>query len=181
MLPTDVMDMEVNWLEEQGKDKTVARVINIITTKQHVNARAETKEVLKLLRKRRKLLLIDNILCRIIYGKSAVQIVVPTHLRQLVMNKFYNDSDHSDQLKTWISCKCSFFWPGMQNMIETHVGSCTTCSSNTHSSSEDTSTEYDLELSDDDDDTCKVGISLRPLHKHWHARMLQVHYPEYID
>ena len=33
VLPTNVMDMEVNWSEEQGKDKTVARVINIITTK----------------------------------------------------------------------------------------------------------------------------------------------------
>ena len=97
VLPTDVMDMEVNWSEEQGKDKTVARVINIIITKQHINALAETKEVLKLfLRKRRKLLLIDNILCRIIHGKSAVQIVVPTHLRQLVMNKFHNDNDHPD-------------------------------------------------------------------------------------
>ena len=96
VLPADVMDMEVNWSEEQGKDKTVARVINIITTKQHVNARAETKEVLKLLRKRRKLLLIDNILCRIIHGKSAVQIVMPTHLHQLVMNKFHNDNDHLD-------------------------------------------------------------------------------------
>ena len=162
--------------------KTVTHVSNIITTKQHVNARAETKEVLKLLRKRRNLLLIDNILCRIIHGKSAVQIIVPTHLRQLVMNKFHNDSDHSDQLKTWISCNGSFFWPGMQNMIKTHVGSCTTCSSSTHSSSEDTSTLYDSELTNDDDnDGCKVGISLRPLHKHWHARMFQVLYPEYID
>ena len=76
----------------------------------------------------------------------------------------------------------------MQNAINTHVVSCTTCSSSTHSSSEDTSTVYDSELSDDDDDGddddddgCKVGISLRSLHKHWHARMLQVHYPEYID
>ena len=77
----------------------------------------------------------------------------------------------------------------MQNTINTHVGSWTTCSSSTHSSSEDTSTVYDSELSDDDDDDYdddddgeyKVGISLRPLHKHWHARMLQVHYPEYID
>ena len=180
MLPTDGMNMEVNWPEEQRKDNTVSRVINIIDTKQHVNERAETKEVLKLLRKRRKLLLIDNILCRIIHGKSAVQIVVPTHLRQLVMNKFHNDIDHPDELKTWISCKGSYFWTGMQNTIYTHVSSCTTCSSSTHSSSEDTSTVYDSELSDDDDG-CKVGISLRPLHKHWHARMFQVYYPEYID
>ena len=43
MLPTDGMNMEVNWSEEQRKDKTVARVITIIDTEQHVNARAETK------------------------------------------------------------------------------------------------------------------------------------------
>ena len=47
MLPTDKMNMEVNWSEEQRKDKIVARAINIITTKQHVNAQAEAKEVLK--------------------------------------------------------------------------------------------------------------------------------------
>ena len=139
-------------------------LLTLSPQKQHVNPRVETKEVLKLLRKRRKLLLIDNILCRTIHGKSAVQIVVPTHLHQVVMNKFHNDNDHPDQLNTWISCKGSCFWTGMQNMIKTHVGSCTTCNSSTHSSSEDTSTVYDSELSDDDDG-CKVGISLRPLHK----------------
>ena len=33
VLPTDIMNMEANWSEEQRNDKTVARVINIITTK----------------------------------------------------------------------------------------------------------------------------------------------------
>ena len=108
VLTTDVMNMEVSWSEEQRKDKTIARVITIIHTKQHVNARAETKEVLKLLRKRRKLLLVDNILCRITHGKSAVQIVVPTHLRQLVMNKFHNDNDHPTNLRHGYHVKVAF-------------------------------------------------------------------------
>ena len=120
ILPSHGFNIHVDWSDEQKKDKIITRVIEIINKKLHVNHRAETKEVLRILRKRRKLVVVGNILCRSVHGDSHVRIIVPRHLQTMVVHECCNNVNNSEPQEMVTTLQRSFYWPGMQETVDMH-------------------------------------------------------------
>ena len=118
-------DEPVDWQAEQNADRVVSKVIAIISSGTHVNAKKENPPVLRLLRQRKALQIIDNVLYRVTEGKK--QIVLPHHFIDKVLTMAHSDMGHQGRDRTMSLCQNRFYWPGMACDIQEFIEKCDRC------------------------------------------------------
>ena len=126
----------INWMKEQRADPDLTVIIKLIESgqlqkrKQHGK---DTPEVKSLLRIRKSLKLIKDILYRKTYTDNSSskkvqwQLVVPKAYRSRALAGCHDDVGHQGRMRTLSLLRERFFWPGMQADAMQHVMKCTRC------------------------------------------------------
>ena len=60
-------------------------------------------------------------------GELKIRLVVPSHLRDLVVKQFHDYLGHSGSNRTYATARSQYFWPTMAKTIEQYVSKCVTC------------------------------------------------------
>ena len=112
----------INWMKEQRADPNLTVIIKLIESgqlqkrKQHGK---DTPEVKSLLRIRKSLKLVKDILYRKTYTDNSSskkiqwQLVVPKAYRSRALAGCHDDVGHQDRMRTLSLLRERFFWPGM--------------------------------------------------------------------
>ena len=126
----------INWMKEQRADPNLTVIIKLIESgqlqkrKQHGK---DTSEVKSLLRIRKSLKLVKDILYRKTYTDNSSskkvqwQLVVPKAFRSRALAGCHDDVGHQGRMRTLSLLRERFFWPGMQAEAMQHVMKCTRC------------------------------------------------------
>ena len=126
----------INWMKEQRADPNLTVIIKLIESgqlqkrKQHGK---DTPEVKSLLRIRKSLKLVKDILYRKTYTDNSSskriqwQLVVPKAYRSRALAGCHDDVGHQGRMRTLSLLRERFFWPGMQAEATQHVLKCTRC------------------------------------------------------
>ena len=126
----------INWMKEQRADPNLTVIIKLIESgqlqkrKQHGK---DTPEVKSLLRIRKSLKLVKDILYRKTYTDNSSskkvqwQLVVPKAYRSRALAGCHNDVGHQGRMRTLSLLRERFYWPGMQTEAMQHVQQCTRC------------------------------------------------------
>ena len=126
----------INWMKEQRADPNLTVIIKLIESgqlqkrKQHGK---DTPEVKSLLRIRKNLKLVKDILYRKTYTDNSSskkvqwQLVVPKAYRSRALVGCHDDVGHQGRMRTLSLLRERFYWPGMQTEAMQHVQQCTRC------------------------------------------------------
>ena len=126
----------IDWMKEQRADPDLTVIIKLIESgqlqkrKQHGK---DTPEVKSLLRIRKSLKLVKDILYRKTYTDNSSskkvqwQLVVPKAYRSRALTGCHDDVGHQGRMRTLSLLRERFFWPGMQTEAMQHVMKCTRC------------------------------------------------------
>ena len=126
----------INWMKEQRADPNLTVLIKLIESgqlqkrKQHGK---DTPEVKSLLRIRKSLKLVKDILYRKTYTDNSSskkvqwQLVVPKAYRSRALVGSHDDVEHQGRMRTLSLLRERFYWPGMQTEAMQHVQQCTRC------------------------------------------------------
>ena len=126
----------INWMKEQRADPNLTVIIKLIESgqlqkrKQHGK---DTPEVKSLLRIRKGLKLVKDILYRKTYTDNSSskkvqwQLVVPKAYRSRALVGCHDDVGHQGRMRTLSLLRERFYWPGMQTEAMQHVQQCTRC------------------------------------------------------
>ena len=126
----------INWMKEQRADPNLTVIIKLIESgqlqkrKQHGK---DTPEVKSLLRIRKSLKLVKDILYRKTYTDNSSskkvlwQLVVPKAYRSRALAGCHDDVGHQGRMRTLSLLRERFFWPGMQTEAIQHILKCTRC------------------------------------------------------
>ena len=126
----------INWMKEQRADPNLTVIIKLIESgqlqkrKQHGK---DTPEVKSLLRIRKSLKLVKDILYRKTYTDNSSskkvqwQLVVPKAYRSRALAGCHDDVGHQGRMRTLSLLRERFYWPGMQTEAMQHVQQCTRC------------------------------------------------------
>ena len=126
----------INWMKEQRADPNLTVIIKLIESgqlqkrKQHGK---DTPEVKSLLRIRKSLKLVKDILYRKTYTDNSSskkvqwQLVVPKAFRSRALAGCHDDVGHQGRMRTLSLLRERYFWPGMQTEAMQHVLKCTRC------------------------------------------------------
>ncbi len=123
---TVAKNMEVNWGVEQDKDMACRRAKEIIQNSTFVNPRNEERDVLRILRNRKQLMVEGSILFRQA-NEHERRLVVPPHLRQMLISMCHDDMGHQGRDRTLAILSQRFFWPAMKKTVEEYITSCGRC------------------------------------------------------
>ena len=76
-----------------------------------------------------KYIILDNIFHYFSKSDSApiIRLYIPSHLKQLVKEQYYNKNGHMGIEKTYDSIKGKYYWPNMYKELYQHVNSCVIC------------------------------------------------------
>ena len=126
----------IDWIKEQRADPNLTVIIKLIESgqlqkrKQHGK---DTPEVKSLLRIRKSLKLVKDILYRKTYTDNSSskkvqwQLVVPKAYRSRALVGCHDDVGHQGRMRTLSLLRERFYWPGMQTEAMQHVQQCTRC------------------------------------------------------
>ena len=126
----------INWMKEQRADPNLTVIIKLIESgqlqkrKQHGK---DTPEVKSLLRIRKSLKLVKDILYRKTYTDNSSskkiqwQLVVPKAYRSRALAGCHDDVGHQGRMRTLSLLSERFSWPGMQAEAMQNVLKCTRC------------------------------------------------------
>ena len=126
----------INWMREQRADPNLTVIIKLIESGQLQKRKQHGKdapEVKSLLRIRKSLKLVKDILYRKIYTDNSSsrkvqwQLVVPKAYRSRALAGCHDDVGHQGRMRTLSLLRERFFWPGMQAEAMQHVMKCTRC------------------------------------------------------
>ena len=122
----------VDWAIEQSKDITLSRVIYLLKSKynpQTSSLKDETTSVTRYMRDWQKLSFSNNILYRTtsIDGQQVRQLVLPMHLRSVVLKLLHDESGHQGRDRTKSLVRSRFFWHGLDTDVDDKVKSCDRC------------------------------------------------------
>lgn len=134
-LSTDVSSnylSDVDWKQEQSKDRTISRVIQIFSTGHKPTRRLaahETESVRRYLREWPNLFLKEGVLFRHGYvcGHAVDQLVLPEAFHDVVFTGLHDNAGHQGIDRTNSLVKSRFFWPGLDGFVETRVRRCPRC------------------------------------------------------
>ena len=126
----------INWMKEQRADPNLTVIIKLIESGQLQKRKLhgkDTPEVKSLLRIRKGLKLVKDILYRKTYTDNSSskkiqwQLVVPKADRSRALAGCHDDVGHQGRMRTLSLLRERFFWPGMQTEAIQHVLKCTRC------------------------------------------------------
>ena len=126
----------INWMKEQRADPDLTVIIKLIESGQLQKRKLhgkDTPEVKSLLRIRKSLKLVKDILYRKTYTDNSSskkiqwQLVVPKAFRSRALAGCHDDVGHQGRMRTLSLLRDRFFWPGMQTEAIQHVLKCTRC------------------------------------------------------
>ena len=126
----------IDWMKEQRADPNLTVIIKLIESGQLQKRKLhgkDTPEVKSLLRIRKSLKLVKNILYRKIYTDNSSskkilwQLLVPKAYRSRALAGCHDDVGHQGRMRTLSLLRERFFWPGMQTEAIQHVLKCTRC------------------------------------------------------
>ena len=126
----------INWMKEQRADPNLTVIIKLIESSQLQKRKLhgkDTPEVKSLLRIRKSLKLVKDILYRKTYTDNSSskkiqwQLVVPKAYRSRALAGCHGDVGHQGRMRTLSLLRERFFWPGMQTEAIQHVLKCTRC------------------------------------------------------
>ena len=84
-----------------------------------------------LTRQNNKLLLDNGVLCRHFKERydspPRIQILIPSHLQQIVLEHLHDRTGHCGVLKTTEKIRERFYWPGYERDVENHIKACRSC------------------------------------------------------
>ena len=124
---------EIDWMKEQRADSDLSVIIKLIESGQLQKRKLHGKdspEVISLLRIRKGLRLVKDILYRNSYSDNSSSKKV---LWQLVVHRSralagcHDDVGHQGRMRTLSLLRQRFFWPGMQTEATQYVLKCTRC------------------------------------------------------
>lgn len=129
---SDTPFSEVDWVVEQGKDPTIAKVIDLLKSGHKLTSRQaalQPEPVRKFLREWEHLKIQDNLLYRsgMVSGSSVDQLVLPQAFHDVVFLGLHDDAGHQGRERTTALIKSRFYWPGMDLFIEQKVSQCPRC------------------------------------------------------
>ena len=102
---------DIDWKKEQLQDPTIRRVTYILTSGFHVNPSKEKSSVVLLLRHRKRLKVIEGVLCRVTMNKK--QVILPSHLKEKILTMTHTDMGHQGRDRTLALCQERCYWTGM--------------------------------------------------------------------
>ena len=126
----------INWMKEQRTDPNLTVIIKLIESGQLQKRKLhgkDTPEVKSLLRIRKSLKLVKDILYRKTYPDNSSskkiqwQLVVPKAFRARALAGCHDDVQHQGRMRTLSLLRERFFWPGMQTEAIQHVLKCNRC------------------------------------------------------
>ena len=126
----------IDWMKEQRADPNLTVIIKLIESGQLQKRKLhgkDTPEVKSLLRIRKSLKLVKDILYRKTYTDNSSsrrilwQLVVPKAYRSRALAGCHDDVGHQGRMRTLSLLRERFFWPGMQTEAIQHVLKCTRC------------------------------------------------------
>ena len=126
----------IDWMKEQRADPNLTVIIKLIESGQLQKRKLhgkDTPEVKSLLRIRKSLKLVKDILYRKTYTvnssskKILWQLVVPKAYRSRALAGCHDDVGHQGRMRALSLLRERFFWPGMQTEAIQHVLKCTRC------------------------------------------------------
>ena len=126
----------IDWMKEQRADPNLTVIIKLIESGQLQKRKLhgkDTHEVKSILRIRKSLILVKDILYRKTYTDNSSskrilwQLVVPKAYRSRALAGCHDDVGHQGRMRTLSLLRERFFWPGMQTEAIQHVLKCTRC------------------------------------------------------
>ena len=126
----------IDWMKEQRADPNLTVIIKLIESGQLQKRKLhgkDTPEVKSLLRIRKSLKLVKDILYRKTYTDNSSpkkilwQLVVPKAYRSRALAGCHDDVGHQGRMRNLSLLRERFFWPGMQTEAIQHVLKCTRC------------------------------------------------------
>ena len=122
----------VDWVQEQGKDACIAKVINFVQNDHwpsNDELDPEQPDVRKYLRHWNNYVLENGILYRntVLNGEPVKQLVLPLHYRETVLKQLHDNVGHQGQDRTMYLVRSRFFWPGFDKDVEQKVRNCISC------------------------------------------------------
>ena len=126
----------INWMKEQRADPNLTVIIKLIESGQLQKRKLHGKdspEVKSLLRIRKSLKLVEDILYRKTYTDNSSskkilwQLIVPKSYRSRALAGCHDDVGHQGRMRTLSLLRERFFWPGMQSEAIQYVLKCTRC------------------------------------------------------
>ena len=126
----------INWSKEQRLDPNLGVIIRLIESKQLTKRKLQGKdssEVKSLLRNRKNLKLVKDVLYRKSYSdnstskKTLWQLIVPKLFRERALLGCHDDVGHQGILRTLSLLRERFYWPGMQEEATQHILKCSRC------------------------------------------------------
>ena len=126
----------INWSKEQRLDPNLGVIIRLIESKQLTKRKLQGKdssEVKSLLRNRKNLKLVKDVLYRKSYSdnstskKTLWQLIVPKLFRERALLDCHDDVGHQGILRTLSLLRERFYWPGMQEEATQHILKCSRC------------------------------------------------------
>ena len=126
----------IDWMKEQRADPNLTVIIKLIESGQFQKRKQhgkDTPEVKSLLRIRKSLKLVKDILYRKTYTDNSSskkvqwQLVVPKAYRSRALAGCHDDVGHQGRMRPLSLLRERFFWAGMQTEAMQHVQQCTRC------------------------------------------------------
>ena len=137
-IPTKYVAQEalLDWRSEQLKDQCLKELISLLESNK-LNARRikknDSKVIKNFLRMKAHLTLKDGVLFRRTYSdnskskQSVYQVVLPEFMKSKVLKGCHDQVGHQGRVRTLSLLKERFFWPGMSQDTQSHVGKCRKC------------------------------------------------------
>ena len=125
-----------NWKKEQSQDPELREIIALIKGKKLYSRKikkGDSNVTKALLRIKGQLKLVKGVLYRKTLldnsaeRKSRMQLILPIHLKQKVLNSCHDQVGHQGIVRTLSLLRERFYWPGMHKQATLYVNKCQKC------------------------------------------------------
>ncbi|XP_052227466.1 uncharacterized protein LOC127842158 [Dreissena polymorpha] len=129
-IPSACTVNQIDWSKEQSCGRDISQVIDMVHSGTKPKAFKDLPvSVEKLIRNFDRLSLFDEVLYRnsILDGEQVRQLVVPYSYRLIACRGVHDDVGHPGRVKSLWLARQRFYWPGMEQCIDSHVSNCRSC------------------------------------------------------
>ena len=123
---------KIHWVNEQRKDLTITKVIDLLQSgckPKSDELAGESEDLTCYLKEWKRFEIRKGVLYRkgVVDGENVYQLVLPVHFREKAMEYIHDEVGHQGRDRTLWLARHRFYWPFMDNDIETKVKTCGRC------------------------------------------------------